>query len=34
LDTKVTSLLDGGADEPDQRADCTGGCDEVELGED
>jgi hypothetical protein len=34
MDTKVTSLLDGGADEPDQRANCTGGCDEVELGED
>jgi hypothetical protein len=33
LDTKASSLLDGGADEPDQRANCTGGYDEIELGE-
>lgn len=33
MDTKSSSLLDGGADEPDQRANCTGGCDEIELGE-
>lgn len=33
MDTKVSMLLDGGADEADQRANCTGGCDEIELGE-
>lgn len=33
MDTKVSSLLDAGADEPDQVGNCLGGCDEVELGE-
>lgn len=34
LDTKVSVLLDGGSDDaPDQRANCTGGCDDVEIGE-
>lgn len=34
MDTKASFLLDAGADEPDQRANCVDGCDEVELGED
>ena len=35
MDTKVSMLLDAGADDsPDQKANCMGGCDEVELGED
>jgi hypothetical protein len=34
LDTKASLLLDAGADDgPDQRANCQGGCDEVEIGE-
>jgi hypothetical protein len=34
MDTKVSTLLDAGADDtPDQKANCTGGCDELEIGE-
>jgi hypothetical protein len=34
MDTKVSTLLDAGSDDTsDQRANCTDGCDEVEIGE-
>jgi hypothetical protein len=34
MDTKVSMLLDGGADDTqDERANCPGGCDEVEIGQ-
>jgi hypothetical protein len=34
MDTSAITLLDAGADDtPDQKGNCVGGCDEIELGE-